>query len=166
MSSAGAENGRLLSQPLQAFGIWDRSRSVGRSVVRSVGRSVKLLLTSPAQSFLASVSSRSMTKIFILSQTCTCTCFEIGVSYSTEGSVFLCRRYVCCTVVYPRCHGVQVTVDSAHALSLHSMHFHETSCSSRERRLIKEILIYHKTRSSARPPPPARDCEGKRKSRH
>jgi hypothetical protein len=46
-----------------------------------------------------------------------------GVSSSTRGgSVFLRRRYVCCTVisarVYPRCHGVQVTMDSVHPLSL------------------------------------------------
>jgi hypothetical protein len=43
--------------------------------------------------------------------------FRNGASSSTkEGSVFLCRRYVCCTAVsarvYPRCHGVQVTVGS------------------------------------------------------
>jgi hypothetical protein len=40
-----------------------------------------------------------------------------------EGSIFLRRRYVCCTVVwarvYPRCHGIQVTLDSVHPLSLH-----------------------------------------------
>jgi hypothetical protein len=50
--------------------------------------------------------------------------FRNGASSSTkEGSVFLCRRYVCCTAVsarvYPRCHGVQITMDSAHSLSLH-----------------------------------------------
>jgi hypothetical protein len=49
--------------------------------------------------------------------------FRNGASSSTkEGSVFLCRRYVCCTVVsarvYPRRHGVQVTVDCVHPLSL------------------------------------------------
>jgi hypothetical protein len=48
----------------------------------------------------------------------------ISASSSTnEGSGFLCRRYVCCTVVsarvYPRCHGVQATMDSVHPLSLH-----------------------------------------------
>jgi hypothetical protein len=40
-----------------------------------------------------------------------------------EGLIFLCRRYVGCTVlsarVYPRCHGVQVTTDSVRPLSLH-----------------------------------------------
>jgi hypothetical protein len=45
-----------------------------------------------------------------------------GASSSTrELSVFLCRRYVCCTAVsarvYPRCHGVQVTVGSVLTLS-------------------------------------------------
>jgi hypothetical protein len=50
--------------------------------------------------------------------------FRNGASSSTkEGSVFLCRRYVCCTVVsawvHPRCHGVQVTIESVHHLSLH-----------------------------------------------
>jgi hypothetical protein len=39
-----------------------------------------------------------------------------------EGSIFLYRRYVCCTVVsarvYPRCHGVQLIIDSVHPLSL------------------------------------------------
>jgi hypothetical protein len=50
--------------------------------------------------------------------------FWNGASSSAkEGSVFLCRRCVSCTVVsarvYPRCHGVQVTMDSVHPLSLH-----------------------------------------------
>jgi hypothetical protein len=45
--------------------------------------------------------------------------FRNGASSSTkEVSMFLCRRYVCCTVVlarvYLRCHGVQVTMDSVH----------------------------------------------------
>jgi hypothetical protein len=44
-------------------------------------------------------------------------------SWTIEGSTFLCMRYVCCTVVsarvYPRCHGVQVTVDCI-PLSLHN----------------------------------------------
>jgi hypothetical protein len=47
-----------------------------------------------------------------------------GASSSTKQKlVFLCGRYVCCTEVstreYPRCHGVQVTMDSVHLLSLH-----------------------------------------------
>jgi hypothetical protein len=50
--------------------------------------------------------------------------FWNGASSSKkEGSVFLCRRYDCCTVVsarvYPRCHCVQVSMDSLHPLSLH-----------------------------------------------
>jgi hypothetical protein len=50
--------------------------------------------------------------------------FKNGTSSTTkEGSVFVCRRYVSCTVVsarvYPRCHDVQVTPDSVHHLSLH-----------------------------------------------
>jgi hypothetical protein len=50
--------------------------------------------------------------------------FRNGASTSTkEGSVFLCRYYVCCTVVsaqvYLCCHGIQVTMDSVHPLSLH-----------------------------------------------
>jgi hypothetical protein len=50
--------------------------------------------------------------------------FRNGVSSSSEeGLVFLCRRYVCCTIatarVYTRCDGVQVTMDSVHLLSLH-----------------------------------------------
>jgi hypothetical protein len=47
------------------------------------------------------------------------TCFEIGPPlWRGERSVFLCRRYVCCTVVsarvYTSCHGVPVTMDSVH----------------------------------------------------
>jgi hypothetical protein len=44
--------------------------------------------------------------------------FRNGASSTKEGSVFLCRRYICCTIVsarvYPRCHGV----DFVHPLSL------------------------------------------------
>jgi hypothetical protein len=63
-----------------------------------------------------------MTKIFILSWTCTD--FEIGAcSAMRELSIFLHRRYVCCTVVsarvYPHCHGVQVTMGSVHPSSLY-----------------------------------------------
>jgi hypothetical protein len=70
---------------------------------------------SPAQSFLACLLSihdqdfYSPVDMYV---------FRYGVSSSTkEGSVFLCRHYVCCTVasarVYSRCHGVKVTMDSA-----------------------------------------------------
>jgi hypothetical protein len=49
--------------------------------------------------------------------------FRNGASSSMrEGLVFLCRRYVCCTVVstrvYPRCRNVQATVDCVDPLSL------------------------------------------------
>jgi hypothetical protein len=96
-----------------SWGSWDWLASVGR---------LNCCWTSPAQSFLASVSSRSMTKIFVLSYTCTC--LEMGPPLRRrKGSVLLCRRYVCWTVVsarvYPRCHGVQVTMDSVHPSSLH-----------------------------------------------
>jgi hypothetical protein len=59
------------------------SRSVGQLVSQSVSQSVVWLVgrlnccsPSPAQSFLASISSMSMTKIFMLSYICTC--FEMG----------------------------------------------------------------------------------------
>jgi hypothetical protein len=45
-----------------------------------------------------------------------------------EGGVGLCRRHVCDTVVsarvYLRCHGVQVTMDCVHPLSLHCAKLH------------------------------------------
>jgi hypothetical protein len=55
--------------------------------------------------------------------------FRNWASSSTkEVSVFLCKRYVCCIVVsaqvYPRCHGVQVTMNSVHPLSLHCTKSH------------------------------------------
>jgi hypothetical protein len=50
--------------------------------------------------------------------------FRNETSSSTkEGSVFLCRHYICCTIVsawvYTCCHGVQVTMDYVHPLLLH-----------------------------------------------
>jgi hypothetical protein len=43
---------------------------------------------------------------------------NLASSSSSEQSVFLCRRYVCCTIVlarvYPHCHGIQITMDSVH----------------------------------------------------
>jgi hypothetical protein len=50
--------------------------------------------------------------------------FRNGTSSSTkEGSVFLCRRYICFNAVsargHPHCHGVQATMGSVHPLSLH-----------------------------------------------
>jgi hypothetical protein len=48
--------------------------------------------------------------------------FQNGASsLMKEGSVFLCRCYICCTVsaeVYLCCHVIQVTMDSVHLLSL------------------------------------------------
>jgi hypothetical protein len=44
--------------------------------------------------------------------------FRFGTPSSTkEGSVFLCRRYVCCTVVSARVY--RVTMDPVYPLSLH-----------------------------------------------
>jgi hypothetical protein len=48
--------------------------------------------------------------------------FIKGASSSTkERSMFLCVRYTCCAVasarVCPRCHGVQIAIDSVHLLS-------------------------------------------------
>jgi hypothetical protein len=71
--------------------------------------------------------------------------FRNGASSSTkEGSVFLCRRYVCCTVVsargYPRCHGVQVTVGSVcHCTTLSSIYtrYTEVSCQCT---LVQEVM--------------------------
>jgi hypothetical protein len=62
--------------------------------------------SSQAQSFLSSVFSRPMTKDFY--SHLDMHVFRNGASSSTkEGSVFLCRRYVCCTTVsawvYPGC---------------------------------------------------------------
>jgi hypothetical protein len=72
-----------------------------KSPTAASSRSVDLLhccWASRAQSFMASVSSRSITKIFVLCQTCTC--LKMGpLLRRGEGSVFLCRRYVCCTVL-------------------------------------------------------------------
>jgi hypothetical protein len=66
----------------------------------SVGRS-NSCWSSPAQSVLASVSSRSMTQDF-------CTLPDMYVfrsgafSLTRKRPIFLCRRYFCCTVVYIR----------------------------------------------------------------
>jgi hypothetical protein len=83
---------------------------------RSVGM-LNCCRPSPAQSFLASVSSRSMLNIFIISGTCTS--LELGLPFRLGwGRSF----YVGVTLVggaYPRCHSVQVTMHSVHPLSLH-----------------------------------------------
>jgi hypothetical protein len=52
------------------------------------GRSGNCCWPSPVQSFLASVSLRSMTKIFVLSQTCTC--FKMGPIFNKEGGQSFC----------------------------------------------------------------------------
>jgi hypothetical protein len=76
--------------------------------------------SSPAQSFLASGLVEIYNQDFCSLRDMYM--FWNGASSSTrKRSVFLCRRYVCCTAVsawvYPRCHGVQVTMDSVHPLS-------------------------------------------------
>jgi hypothetical protein len=76
--------------------------------------------------------------------------FRNGASSSTkEGSVFLCRRYVCCTAVsarvYPRCHGVQVTVGSVcHCTTLSSIYtrYTEVPCQSVHIAVPKQRLLY------------------------
>jgi hypothetical protein len=90
----------------------------------SRGRSVGWLnccWLQPAQSFLASVSSRSMINIFVLSWTYAC--FEMGpplrrgrVGLSVQALRLLHRSSA---LEYPRYHGVQVTVSSLHLLTLH-----------------------------------------------
>jgi hypothetical protein len=87
-----------------------------------IGRSVKLLLAFAS----AVISGFSLLEIHDQDF---CSLLDMHVfrngtfSSTKEGSVFLCRRCVCCTVVsarvYPHCHGVQVTMDSVHPLSLH-----------------------------------------------
>jgi hypothetical protein len=81
-----------------------------------VGRSVKLLLA------FASTVIPGFSRLEIHDQdfytVLDMYVFRSGTSSLTkEESVFLCRRYVCCTVVparaYPRCHGVQVTMGCA-----------------------------------------------------
>jgi hypothetical protein len=46
-------------------------------------------------------------------------------SLMREWAIFLCIRYVCCTIVslrkYPRCHGVQVTMDYVYPLLLSTL---------------------------------------------
>jgi hypothetical protein len=69
--------------------------------------------------------------------------FRNGVSPSTEkASVFACRRYGCCTVVsawmYPRCHGVQVTMGSASFVTaLYYVTFLQYIC-----RLVQQVMSY------------------------
>jgi hypothetical protein len=84
-----------------------------------VGRSVKLLLTFASTVIpgfsLFEIHDQDFYSLLDMYMYM----FRNGVSSSTkEGSVFLCRRYVRCTVVYPCCHGVQVTMYSVHPLSL------------------------------------------------
>jgi hypothetical protein len=88
----------------------------------SFGRSVELLLAF-ASTVIPSFSLLEIHDKDFYSLLDMCV-FRNGASSSTkERSVFLCRHCVCCTVVsariYLRCHGVQITVDSVHPLSLH-----------------------------------------------
>jgi hypothetical protein len=66
-------------------------------------------------------------------------------SLMREGSVFICRCYICYTVVsarvYPRCHGFQVNMDSVHHLSLHSAKQHFWSVV----RSVKLLLAFDST---------------------
>jgi hypothetical protein len=72
--------------------------------------------------------------------------FRNGASSSTkEGPVFLCRRYVCYTTVsarvYPRCHSVQVTMDSValcHCTTLSNI-YTKVSCQCR---LVQQFMPY------------------------
>jgi hypothetical protein len=86
---------------------------------RSIGRLDCCWLDQHSHSWL---QSRVRGPGFFLSYTYMC--FEIGPPLRRgEISVFQCRSYVCCTVfsarVYSGCHGVQVTMDFVHLLSLH-----------------------------------------------
>jgi hypothetical protein len=101
--------------------LWESCNS--SSQIWSAGR-LKCCWTSPAQSFFVSGLFEIHDQSFVL-----CYVFRNGASSSTkEGSVFLLRRYVCCTAVsareYPRCHGVQVTVDSVRPLLLRNTMLH------------------------------------------
>jgi hypothetical protein len=83
----------------------------------SVGQSATLLLVIPGFSLL-DIHDQDFCSLLDMYV------FRNGASSSMrEGSIFLCGRYVCCTVVsarvHPRCHGVQVTMDSVHPFSLH-----------------------------------------------
>jgi hypothetical protein len=76
-------------------------------------RSVKLLLA-----FVSTVITDFISINFILPKIRMC----------FEGSVYRCRHYVCRTVVsgraYTLCHGVQITMDFVHSLSLYNINLH------------------------------------------
>jgi hypothetical protein len=103
--------------------LWHRSFStstVGRSVGRSVDRLNCCCLRQHSRSWLQS-PQHPWQWFYVLPDIYV---FRKGSSSSAkEGSVFPCRRYVCCTVVlafvYTCCHDVQVTMNSVHSLSLH-----------------------------------------------
>jgi hypothetical protein len=94
--------------------LFDKRRGWALCVMLGVGCLVKLLLAFastviPGFSLLEihDQDSYSLLDMFV---------FRNGASSSTkEGSVFLCRRYACCTAVsarvYRLCHGAQVTAD-------------------------------------------------------
>lgn len=85
----------------------------------SIGQSVKLLLDLASTGILGFRACQDLTKIFFLLDV---RVWEMGPLQRGEGSVFLWRRYVCCTVVlaqgYLCCHCVQVPVGTVHPLSL------------------------------------------------
>jgi hypothetical protein len=88
--------------------------SVYKISLTTIGQSVKLLLafaSTVISGFSLQIHEHDFCSLLDMYV------FRNGASSTTEeGSVYLYRRYVCCTVasarVYPRCHGVQVTMDS------------------------------------------------------
>jgi hypothetical protein len=89
---------------------------------RSDGRSVKLLLTF-ASTVIPGFNPLEIHDQYFYSLLDMYVFLNGATSSTREGSVFLRRRYFCCSLVsarvYPRCHGVQVTMHSAHPLSPH-----------------------------------------------
>jgi hypothetical protein len=127
----------------------------------TVGRSVKLLLD-----FASTVISRfSLLEIHnqYLYSLLKMLLFRNGASISTrEGSVLLCRCYVCCTVVSARacCHSIQVTMDSVDHLSLHYTKQHSCpgvdSTSNRNEYQKSSMAAGRHVRLTTSPPPVSR----------
>jgi hypothetical protein len=98
---------------------WYKQDKLGAAVI---GQSVKLLLAFP----ITIIPAFSLLKIhdqdfyFLLDMY---VFRNWATSLTKEGLVSLCRCYNCCTIlsawVHPRCHGIQVIMDSAHPLLLH-----------------------------------------------
>jgi hypothetical protein len=108
-----------------------------------VGRLVK---SPSAQWFLASVSSRSMDKVFVLSDM---NVFRIGPSSSMrERSVFLYRRYICCKSIFALsrrpCHyGLRFPVNNGlcSRLCLNSRNYSETAISQLNGRRFDRLQV-------------------------